>query len=242
VTARPFRTRVWSAGRLFVIALALGTTFGAFFLTGMRVANRAREVSVPDLAGLSVEEATRNLASVGLVLKVDATRPDGTVPVDHVLAQEPGPGTVLRRQRAIRVRVSEGQRAPAVPELVGQAERTAELTASQEGVGLGARASIRSASYPSGTVIAQDPVANGRAERVSLLVNEGESGLTFVMPDVIGATAGRVVDILRRRGFRVTIGAEVPYPGLPSGVVVRQTPQAGFQVDYGDAIVLEVSR
>jgi beta-lactam-binding protein with PASTA domain len=158
-----------------------------------------------------------------------------------VIAQEPGPGTVLRRQRAIRVRVSEGQRAPVVPALVGQAERSAELLASQEGIGLGARAKIRSASYSSGTVIAQDPVT-GRAERVSLLVNEGESGMTYVMPDVIGATAGRVVDILRRRGFRVTVGAEVPYPGLPSGVVVRQTPQAGFQVDYGDAIVLEVSR
>jgi beta-lactam-binding protein with PASTA domain len=62
------------------------------------------------------------------------------------------------------------------------------------------------------------------------------------MPDTIGATATRVVEILRRRGFRVTIGAEVPYPGLPPGVVVRQAPQAGFQVDYGDAILLEVSR
>jgi beta-lactam-binding protein with PASTA domain len=54
--------------------------------------------------------------------------------------------------------------------------------------------------------------------------------------------AGRVVEILRRHGFRVTIGAEVPYPGLPSGVVIRQAPQAGFQVASGEAVTLEVSQ
>jgi serine/threonine-protein kinase len=233
---------MWGAGRLVVLAIALSFTFGIFFLTGMRVANRAREVEVPDLKGLSLSDANRALTEVGLVLKVDAKRPDPAVPADHVLAQEPDPGTVLRRQRAIRVRVSEGPRAPVVPLVVGQPERTAELVLSQEGVGVATRAEIRSVSYPAGTVVAQNPGAASRADKVTILVNRGEAGVRYVMPDAIGATAGRVVDILRRRGFRVTIGAEVPYPGLPSGVVIRQTPQAGFQVDYGDAIVLEVSR
>jgi beta-lactam-binding protein with PASTA domain len=40
----------------------------------------------------------------------------------------------------------------------------------------------------------------------------------------------------------VTIVGEVPYPGLPSGTVVRQSPQAGFQMALGDPITLEVSR
>jgi beta-lactam-binding protein with PASTA domain len=62
------------------------------------------------------------------------------------------------------------------------------------------------------------------------------------MPDVIGTLGLRTVDILRRRGFRVTVTAEVPYPGLPPGVIVRQTPQAGFQIGYGDPVQLEISR
>jgi beta-lactam-binding protein with PASTA domain len=138
--------------------------------------------------------------------------------------------------------VSEGLRAPAVPLLIGQAARTAELMLAQDNVALAERVEIRSTGYPVGTVVAQDPPPEGRSSKVSLLVNMGESDVRYVMPDVIGANAGRVVDILRRRGFRVTVGAEVPYPGLPSGVVIRQTPQAGFQLGYGDTIVLEVSR
>ncbi len=237
-----FRRRVWNAGRILVLIVALGFTFGAFFLTGMRVGNRAREVKVPDLRGQSVAEASRRLAAVGLVLRVETQRPDSTVPADHVIGQEPVPGTILRRQRSVRIDVSQGQRDPVVPQVAGQPERTADILLAQEHVPVSSRARIRSTAYPAGTVIAQDPAPKQRAPGVALLVNEGERGVSYVMPDVIGTTATRVVEVLRRRGFRVTVGAEVPYPGLPSGIVVRQSPQAGFQIDYGDAILLEVSR
>lgn len=241
-TSGVLRTRVWGAGRLLVLLVALGVTFGAFFLTGMRVANRAREVNVPDLAGLSVEEANDRTRSAGLELRIEARRPDASVPRDHILAQEPEPGTVLRRQRSVRVRVSEGQQDPVVPVVVGQNERSAEMALTQEGISVDNRVEIRTGSYAAGVVIAQDPPASQQSAAVTLLVNRGESDAGFVMPDVIGAVGERVVDILRRRGFRVTVGAVVPYPGIPSGVVVRQTPQAGFQIGYGESIVVELSQ
>jgi serine/threonine-protein kinase len=237
-----FRTRVWSAGRLLLLAAALAMTFGAFFLTALRVTTRAREVSVPDVRGRAVQEATALLADVGLAMTVEQRRSDPTVAADHVLSQEPEPGTVLRRQRPVRVRVSDGQRDPVVPSVTGLAERTAEVVLTQEQVAIADRVEVRTASYPAGTIIAQDPPTPVRSASVRLLVNRGQSGATYVMPDVIGALGARVVDILRRRGFRVTVGSDVPYPGLPPGVIVRQTPQAGFQVALGDPIVLELSR
>lgn len=239
---KALRRHVWSAGRLLVLAAGLSLTFGAFFLTGMRVANRAREVKVPNLTGQSLADANRSLADVGLGLKVESRKADPKVAVDHVLAQDPAPGTTLRRQRVIRVRVSDGQKDPAVPTLIGMAERTAELVLAQEKIEIGSRAEIRSASYTPGTVIGQDPPTKARAASVALLINRADEGVGFVMPDVIGTVATRVVDVLRRRGFRVTVSGEVPYPGLPSGIVVRQAPQAGFQVGAGDNVVLEVSR
>jgi len=239
---RPLRRRAWSVGRLLLLAAGLSITFVAFFFTAMRVTNRAREVKVPDIRGQALDEAKSALGNVGLALRIDQRRADPKVALDHVLSQEPEPGTVLRRQRAVRVRVSDGQRDPVVPVVVGQAERTAEIVLGQDQVGIAGRDEIYSATYPTGTVVAQDPPAKNRAANVTLLVNRGERGVSFVMPDAIGALGVRVQDILRRRGFRVTIAAEVPYPNLPPGVVVRQTPQAGFQIGYGDAIVFEVSR
>jgi beta-lactam-binding protein with PASTA domain len=235
-------TRAWSAGRLLLLVVLLSATFGAFFLASFRVTTRAREVAVPDVRGMAVAVATARLADVGLSMRVDLRRPDPKVAADHILSQEPEPGIVLRRQRAIRVRVSEGQRDPAVPAVVGMAERTAEIVLAQELIAIGNRTEVRTAGYPSGTVIAQDPPEKQPSATVSLLINRGPAATTFVMPDVIGTLGVRVVDLLRRRGFRVTLGTDVPYPGLPPGVIVRQTPQAGFQVAYGDPVVLELSR
>lgn len=241
-TSGDLRTRVWGASRLLVLLIALGITFGLFFMTGMRVANQARDVEVPSLAGLSLADAENLSESAGLELRIDGRRPDATVPRDHVLEQEPAPGTVLRRQRAIRVQLSQGQQDPIIPAVVGQNERTAEMTLVQEGIEVGPKAEIRTGTYAAGVVVAQDPPADRQSSNVALLVNRGESGSGFVMPDVIGTTGAQVVELLRRHGFRVTVGATVPYPGLPTGVVVRQTPQAGFQIGYGDAVLLELSQ
>ncbi len=236
------RTRVWSAGRLLVLVVLLGITFATFFLASMRVATRAREVQVPDVRSQSLADANRILGERGLVLRIDSRRSDAKVPADHVIAQDPEPGAVLRPQRAVRVRVSDGQRDPVVPAVVGQAERTAEIVLAQENVEISSRAEIRTTSHPPGTIVGQDPGPKDRASSVALLVNRGERGVSYVMPDLIGTMGTSVIETLRRRGFRVVKSGEVPYPGLPPGVVVRQLPQPGYQVGEGDSVTIEVTR
>jgi eukaryotic-like serine/threonine-protein kinase len=241
--ARPVRQRVWTAGRLLVLAAALAVTFGVFFLASMRVATRAREVAVPDVRGKSIGDAKAAMSAVGLVMKVDAVRrADPKVPADHILTQEPEPGTVLRRQRAVRVRASEGQREPVVSPVVGKPERTAELALADDHVTVSSRAEIQTSDYPAGSVVAQDPLPKSRATSVTLLVNRGEAGQSYVMPDLIGTLGLRSADILRTLDFRVTITGEAAYPGVPPGVIIKQTPAPGFQVARNAVIALEVSR
>ena len=69
-----------------------------------------------------------------------------------------------------------------------------------------------------------------------------ERGASYVMPDLIGINGDRAAEILRNRGFRVAVVGSTPYPGIAAGIVIRQTPQAGFQVAPGEPISLEVSR
>lgn len=237
------RTRVWTAGRWALLLTGLAITYGVFLFASMGIAIKAREVMVPDVRGQSVEVATQTLASMGLAVVLDPLRrPDAGVPADHVLSQEPGAGAVIRRQRPIRIRVSDGLRAAPVPSVTGEAERSAQILLAQDRVTVTYTSEIYSAAYPPAQVVAQDPPAQSLAPSVSLLVNRGEDAVTYVMPDLIGTSGSRVAEILRRRLFRVTIVGEVPYPGLPSGTVVRQSPQAGFQMALGDPITLEVSR
>ena len=138
--------------------------------------------------------------------------------------------------------VSAGPRATSVPALLGESERTAVLRAQQDGLQLASIAEIRSADYPVGTVIAQNPPPKSSGARLALLVNRGERGDTYVMPDLIGVNGDRAADLLRSRGFRVSLVGDHPYPGVPSGIVLRQSPQGGFQIGLSDPISLEVSR
>lgn len=234
---------MWTAGRWALLLVGLALTYSVFLFASMRIAIKAREVKVPDVHGLAVDEATRILASAGLAVVLDPLRrPDETIPADHVWSQEPEAGAIIRRQRPVRIRVSDGMHAAPIPAVTGESERSAQIRLAQDRIAITQTADIYSAEYPPGVVVAQDPPAKSLAPDVALLVNRGEDGVTYVMPDLIGTPGTRVAAILRRRLFRVAIVGEVPYPDLPSGTVVRQSPQAGYQLAPGDPITLEISR
>jgi eukaryotic-like serine/threonine-protein kinase len=239
----PFSTRMWSAGKFVMLVGALVATYILFAAASMRIALRAREVTIPDLTNQTANDATALASNLGLTLRVDDTRrPDPKIAAGRVLAQEPAAGEIARRQRSIRVWLSAGQRSATVPKLVGETERTAQLRLAQDGLTLTGIAEIRSPSFASDVVIAQTPPAKSAAGNVSLLVNRGERGASYVMPDLIGVNGDRAAEILRARGFRVAVVGSNPYPGVAAGIVIRQGPQAGFQIGPGEPISLEVSR
>lgn len=235
--------RVWTAGKVLVLVGALAATYLVFAAAAMRIALRSRDVLVPDFTRLTTSEATDRAAGQGLSIRVDELRrPDPDVPADHVLGQEPAPGTPLRRQRVVRVWLSAGASAAEVPALAGETERSARLRLTQLGLGLSGVTEIRSDVYASDIVVAQEPAPKLFADQVSLLVNRGEFGASFVMPDLIGLHGERATAVLRSHGFRVAVVASAPYPGVPAGVVLRQNPQAGFQIAQGEPVSIEVSR
>jgi beta-lactam-binding protein with PASTA domain len=238
----PFRTRVWSLGKLFLLLGALAATFLLFAGIAMRSALRAREVDVPALVGRTVNEASVELASRDLSLRIESMpRNDEKVPAGRIVQQDPPASVQTRRQRSVRVWISAGPRAMTVPQLVGQTERTAQIRIDQEGLEIGTISEFRSPDYPADAVVSQDPQPSVKAPAVSLLLNRGEQATTYVMPDLIGMDGERAAQALRSKGFRVSIVGSQPYPGVPAGTVVRQQPAGGFQVAPADPISLEVS-
>ena len=235
--------RIRKVGRLIVLVGALAATYGLFAVAAMRVALRAREVPVPKVVGLEFNEAGRTMDAAGLTLKVDDSRPfSDTVPEGHIATQDPAAGLVVRHGRSVRVWMSAGSRSSVVPNLVGETERSAQARSSQGGLEISVVADIRSSELPADAVIAQDPPPGSRATRVGVVINRGERAAGYVMPDLIGAAGDAALDVLRTHGLRVSVVAQQPYPGVPSGIILRQFPAAGFEVTSDQPISLEVSR
>ena len=237
------KTRVWGAGKLLILATALVGTYLLFAAVAMWIAVRAREVPVPDLTGRTVQEASDLLAERGLALRIDDNRRlHPTVPAGLIGQQDPAAGTVARSQRTVRAWISLGPRSARVPTLTGETERMARTRLQQDGLVISDVAEVRTSDFPPDVVIAQSPPPGSTGSEVALLVNRGERSASYVMPDLIGVDGDRAADLLRRRGFRVTVVGDLPYPGVPAGIVIRQTPAGGFQIAPGEPISLEVSR
>ena len=238
----PLSARVLTAGKALLLLVALVATYFLFAAASMRVALRAREVLVPDLTDRTAADANAMVDVLGLTLKVDdARRLDAKIAAGRILAQDPGAGSAARRQRTIKVWLSAGPRTSSVPRLVGETERAAQSRLAQDGFTLKGVAEIRSQAAPD-VVVAQNPSPKSAGEQVTLLVNRGDRGVTYVMPDLIGLNGERAAEALRNRGFRIAVVGSVPYPGVVAGIVVRQNPQGGFQIGPGEPISLEVSR
>src|SRR3977135_2694719 len=101
------RTRVWTAGKLLLLAGALVATYVLFAAASMRLALRASEVPVPDFTNRTANETS--------------------VAAARTLTQDPSPGATARRQRTVRVWVSAGPRSTTVPGVTGETERTAQF-------------------------------------------------------------------------------------------------------------------
>jgi len=174
-------------GALAMLTVALVSAF-----ITMRLAIHGHEVKVPDLTNLTLSEASKQTSSLGLVLSLENRFYSPNTPPGHVLAQSPSPGITVRREWPVRITESLGAQQVAIPDLIGQTERTATINIRRLGLELGTVSHI-AAPGESGVVIAQTPNPNATgvdSPRVSLLLSDGQQAEpeAFVMPSLAGLT------------------------------------------------------
>lgn len=141
--------------------------------------------NVPDLVGLTTDEATAQLARAGFRTRVQQVA--GTEPAGTVIAQQPQGGTRAQRGRVVRIDVSRGQTQTTttvvtettgatqgtVPDTVGQDEQTATLAIEQAGYRV--RVTSRAVTDPSqdGTVVQQLPPGGTRRQGTTVTIVVG---------------------------------------------------------------------
>ncbi|MGH2778305.1 MAG: PASTA domain-containing protein, partial [Actinomycetota bacterium] len=196
------------------------------------------EVTVPNLTGLTEEDARDALEAEGLELGNTRTE-NSDQEQGTVIAQNPGAGEQLNEGEAVNITLSSGVALVQVPGVIGLGE--GEAIATIEGAGLVAEVVRESSEEEEGTVIGQDPEEGAEAEEgdtVRIVVSEGEE---FQMPDVRGQDADDAEQTLEEDfGLEVTQEATpAPCPQEP-GTVCDQDPAPGDTVSPGDSVTLFV--
>src|SRR5262245_54674805 len=124
----------------------------------MRFAIRGSEVTVPDLLGKTVREASRMTSQSELQIKLESHRFDDRTESDRIIAQTPSPGSKLKRNRNVRVVVSLGAKKIAVPDLRGESLRTTQIALLSRGLTQGVTSTVHSEDVEKDRIITQDPL------------------------------------------------------------------------------------
>lgn len=231
-------------GRIAALVLGLACAAVAFWYALVHTVHSGT-VDVPDLVGLAPVQAEQVAHDVGLVLETvepgvfSASAEPGTV-----AAQEPLPGYHVKTGAVVTVRYSLGSERVAVPRVTGESSQTAQRTLEQLGLDVGASARVFGAG-PADSVVASEPPATfdvAPGEHVSLLVNSTPRHAMWVMPSLLSRTLEVVERVCQVNGLRLGQVHEVEYPGIPTGVVLRQYPPAGSPVTRSDILTVWVSR
>ena len=194
--------------RLILAGLTLAMAGLLSAVTTMHFAIHGAEVKVPDVQSLTMAEAQRKIANLGLNLVVDNKYYSADVPAGRVLAQSPMPGAVVRREWRMRVTESLGPQRVAIPKVLGQQERVAAIEVRRLGLDLEETAQMPWTGMPPGTVIAQNPqqgAAGVERPSVSLLISSPfpTERPAFVMPPVTGMPLAIATALLAHAGLKV---------------------------------------
>jgi len=243
-TVRALRRTLITGLKVFAVGAALAIV-GALsaYLTVRRTVS-GREVLVPQLVGLSADEARRLLDKQGLAIETVAERHDPAVEAGHVIAQEPSPGSGIKVDRKVKVVVSLGEAGAAVPELRGGAARMAQITLRQQGYRVAGQVYAFAGKVDENLVLGQDPLPGefgARDGSVELLVSRGRRPPVYVMPDFVGRRQEEAERVLARAGLRPAPVQHETSPAAEPGTILRQRPESGYPVRPGDLITLVVA-
>jgi beta-lactam-binding protein with PASTA domain len=235
------------------VTLLLGLSIVALAcaIVTMRFAIHGAEVTTPNFKGMTTQEALNKAADLGVVMTVDNRLYSAEVPAGRILTQSPVPGTVVRREWHLRAAESLGPQTVAIPNLVGQPQRTATIEIRRLGLEPGSVAHMQYAGMAPGTIIAQDPPAGAAGVEkpsVNIVVSDAapEQLASFVMPDFVGQQYATAAATISRAGLKLTSAQQLPIPEAAqyptSGTVTGQKPEAGYQVQPDTPIELTVVR
>jgi eukaryotic-like serine/threonine-protein kinase len=235
--------------RLVLLGLVLLVVALVSALTAMRLAIHGHEVGVPDLVGQSPAAARLIAEQSGLELNVERQYYSPAVPEGKILSQLPPAGSQVRRGWEVRVAESLGPQRVAIPNVIGQSERAANINIRRRGLDVGAIAQMQMPDAPDGQILSQAPPPNASgvsAPRISLLVAAPSSAQALVMPSFIGQPLGSVTKTVQDAGVRVGLVTMAPpregstSSPSPASMIVSQNPAAGEKVLAGAAVSFEV--
>ena len=228
---------------ILVLALVIGRAAGLFRFggSGTQQEEDSGQVEVPDVVGMTLDDAKKELNDAGLGWKIGKQEESAQYDKGYVMGQDPEDGEKVKKNTQITLDVSTGkaEEQVEVPNVVGQDEADAQKTL--EDAGFKVESTAVYSSQPQGEVVATTPEAGTQAAKgstVTIQVSKGEEKVS--VPDVRGTDENTAKNTLSGAGLNVTVTTDYS-DSVAQGNVISQDPSGGTKVDAGTNVNIVVS-
>tara|TARA_X000000368_G_scaffold21687_1_gene16880 strand:- start:1225 stop:1944 length:720 start_codon:yes stop_codon:yes gene_type:complete len=206
--------------------------------------NARNIVVIPDLEGLTLEEANQLSKSEGIEVVVADTIFTNDLNPNIVLEQFPSSGKEVKLGRSIKVKITQFNQKIVVPSLLGKTLRAAEIQLDQEGIELDSIYYSFSSKYPKGIVSWQSPTENDSIRKgfgVRIEVSNGLAPNDLVdVPDFQGIFLNEALKIIQEKGFFEGKIQYIENKKFLPNTVLNQSPKEGTKVSQGSKINLVI--
>ena len=226
-------------GLILLFALSLGGTMAVLNITN------PAEVQVPNLVGLSKEEAQQETENAKLKFEVASEEYNKDVPEGYVISQDPKyiDNYSVKEGETIRVVISKGQEKTTVPKVVGMTLEEAQKALEEANL----KAEVveeTSKTVEAGYVISQEVEAEEEAfagDTIKIHVSTGTGIKEVTVQSVVGQSEANAKSTLTGLGLKVNVAYEED-TSKDDGVVLRQSIDSGKVVDEGTTITITVNK
>ena len=227
-----------------LILFLVGSAAGFFSGPGL-VQNEQEMVKVPDLRGMTEEEARKELEGTDLGMKVENERqPSNQYEEGEIMSQDPAEDTEVAKNSTITVVISSGEEAKMVkvPNIVDRTEEEAEKSLQAAKLTVVHGEAQFSDEIDAGRVISSDPEAGTEVEEgteVTIVISLGKDQAK--VPELRNKSASEAEAALKDAGLAGSASEEYS-DSVEAGLVISQSIDAGEKVDKGTTVSYVVSK
>lgn len=226
-------------GAILLFFIAFGTTMGI-----VEIAN-PNEVQIPDLVNKTEDEAEQILKDLKLKLVVKSEEYNENIEKGKIISQDPTykENYKIKEHSEISVIISKGTEKVDVPNVVGKTREEAEKELKDAGL-VPEIIEENDEKVEAGIVLSQDPEDGenvNKGSKVKLVVSKGSAIVKVEVPSLVGKNEQEAKALLAEAGLKANIINDED-DSKNDGVVLRQSKEAGTQVQEGTTITITVNK
>lgn len=203
------------------------------------------EITVPDVSGMSEDDAQRALEDEGLKVGSSEFVYDDNVAEGDVIGTTPSANAKVTKDTEIIMKVSKGAERKTVPDIRGMSESAARDALSNAGLTVGTVTYDYNDSVEKGNVVSQSLNGGKKVSKgttVDFAVSNGKKPEEKIsVPGVAGVSENNARQLISNAGLSVGTVTYQANNNVGAGLVVSCDPGVGSSVSKGTKINLVIS-